>query len=95
MYTLQLHFFPPPFVLLQHEYLDKVLNATQQDLLVNLKLFFSVGVALVNCFVSFLKEIVTEVLFTPQLTSISPIPSLIRDQGRIYKTPPSLPHKTL
>ena len=28
--------FPPPFVLLQHEYLDKVLNATQQDLLVNL-----------------------------------------------------------
>ena len=32
MYT----FFPPPFVLLQHEYLDIVLNATQQDLLVNL-----------------------------------------------------------
>ena len=29
-------FFSPPFVLLQHEYLDKVLNATQQDLLVNL-----------------------------------------------------------
>ena len=29
-------FFPPPFVLLQHEYLDIVLNATQQDLLVNL-----------------------------------------------------------
>ena len=29
-------FFPPPFVLLQHEYLDKVLNAIQQDLLVNL-----------------------------------------------------------
>ena len=28
--------FPPPFVLLQHEYLDKVLNAIQQDLLVNL-----------------------------------------------------------
>ena len=28
-------FFPPPFVLLQHEFLDKVLNATQQDLLVN------------------------------------------------------------
>ena len=44
MYTLQLHFFPItflpnyilPFVLLQHEYLDKVLNITQQDLLVNL-----------------------------------------------------------
>ena len=32
MYT----FFPPPFVLLQYEYLDIVLNATQQDLLVNL-----------------------------------------------------------
>ena len=30
------YIFPPPFVLLQHEYLDKVLNATQQDLLVNL-----------------------------------------------------------
>jgi len=29
-------FFPPPFVLLQHEYLDKVLSAIQQDLLVNL-----------------------------------------------------------
>ena len=29
-------FFPPPFVLLQYEYLDIVLNATQQDLLVNL-----------------------------------------------------------
>jgi len=29
-------FFSPPFVLLQHEYLDKVLNAIQQDLLVNL-----------------------------------------------------------
>jgi len=28
--------FSPPFVLLQHEYLDKVLNAIQQDLLVNL-----------------------------------------------------------
>ena len=27
---------PPPFLLLQHEYLDKVLNAIQQDLLVNL-----------------------------------------------------------
>ena len=35
MYTLQLH-FSPPFFLLQHEYLDKVLNAIQQDLLVNL-----------------------------------------------------------
>ena len=32
MYTL--HFFP--FLLLQHEYLDKILNVTQQDLLVNL-----------------------------------------------------------
>ena len=30
------YIFPPPFVLLQHEYLDKVLNAIQQDLLVNL-----------------------------------------------------------
>ena len=30
-----IHFFPP-FVLLQYEYLDIVLNATQQDLLVNL-----------------------------------------------------------
>ena len=29
-------FFPPPFVLLQYEYLDIVLNATQQDLFVNL-----------------------------------------------------------
>jgi len=29
-------FFPPPFVLFQHEYLDIVLNATQQHLLVNL-----------------------------------------------------------
>jgi len=28
--------FPPPFLLLQHEYLDIVLNAIQQDLLVNL-----------------------------------------------------------
>ena len=36
MYTLQLQFFPPPFLLLQHEYLDIVLNAIQQDLLVNL-----------------------------------------------------------
>ena len=33
-------FFSPPFLLLQHEYLDKVLNATQQDLLVNLFFFF-------------------------------------------------------
>ena len=31
MYTLQLQFFPPPFLLLQHEYLDIVLNAIQQD----------------------------------------------------------------
>ena len=30
------YIFPPPFVLLQHEYLDKVLNATHQDLLVKL-----------------------------------------------------------
>src|SRR5512138_2108844 len=29
-------FFPPPFVLLQYKYQDIVLNATQQDLLVNL-----------------------------------------------------------
>ena len=29
MYTLQLQFFPPPFPLLQHEYLDIVLNAIQ------------------------------------------------------------------
>ena len=36
MYTLQLQFFPPPFLLLQHEYLDIVLNAIQRDLLVNL-----------------------------------------------------------
>ena len=28
--------FPPPFLLLQHEYLDIVLNAIQRDLLVNL-----------------------------------------------------------
>ena len=27
---------PPLFLLLQHEYLDKVLNAIQQDLLINL-----------------------------------------------------------
>ena len=31
MYT----FFSPPFVLLQYKYLDIVLDATQQDLLVN------------------------------------------------------------
>ena len=31
-----IHFFPPPIVLLQYEYLDIVLNASQQDLLVNL-----------------------------------------------------------
>ena len=30
------YIFPPAFLLLQHEYLDKVLNAIQQDLLVNL-----------------------------------------------------------
>ena len=30
------YIFPPPFLLLQHEYLDIVLNAIQQDLLVNL-----------------------------------------------------------
>ena len=36
MYTLQLQFFPPPFPLLRHEYLDIVLNAIQQDLLINL-----------------------------------------------------------
>lgn len=29
-------FFPPPFLLLRHEYLDIVLNAIQQDLLINL-----------------------------------------------------------
>ena len=29
-------FFPPSFLLLQHEYLEKVLNAIQQDLLINL-----------------------------------------------------------
>ena len=28
-------FFPPPFVLLRYKYLDIVLDATQQDLLVN------------------------------------------------------------
>ena len=33
---LHVYIFPPPFVLLQYEYLDIVLNATQQDLLVNL-----------------------------------------------------------
>ena len=33
---ITLTFYPPPFVLLQHEYPDIVLNATQQDLLVNL-----------------------------------------------------------
>ena len=30
-----IHFPPPPFVLLQYKYLDIVLDATQQDLLVN------------------------------------------------------------
>ena len=30
------YIFPPAFLLLQHEYLDIVLNATQEDLLVNL-----------------------------------------------------------
>ena len=34
--SLHVYIFPPPFVLLQYEYLDIVLNATQQDLLVNL-----------------------------------------------------------
>ena len=34
--VIYITFFPPPFVLLQHEYLDIVLNAIQQDLLVNL-----------------------------------------------------------
>ena len=33
---LHAYIFFPPFVLLQYEYLDIVLNATQQDLLVNL-----------------------------------------------------------
>ena len=33
--SLHVDFFSPPFVLLQYEYLDIVLNATQQDLLVN------------------------------------------------------------
>ena len=33
---LHVYIFPPPFVLLQYEYLDIVLNAIQQDLLVNL-----------------------------------------------------------
>ena len=36
LYVYITFFFSPPFVLLQHEYLDIVLNATQQDLLVNL-----------------------------------------------------------
>ena len=31
MYTLQLQFFPPPFLLLRHEDLDIVLNAIQHD----------------------------------------------------------------
>ena len=30
------YIFPPPFLLLHHEYLDKVFNAIQQDLLANL-----------------------------------------------------------
>ena len=34
--SLHVYIFPPPFVLLRYEYLDIVLNATQQDLLVNL-----------------------------------------------------------
>ena len=33
---LHVYNFLPPLVLLQYEYLDIVLNATQQDLLVNL-----------------------------------------------------------
>ena len=32
---LHVYIFPPPFVLLQYKYLDIVLDATQQDLLVN------------------------------------------------------------
>ena len=32
---LHVYIFPPPFVLLQYKYQDIVLNATQQDLLVN------------------------------------------------------------
>ena len=34
--AIKKYFVPPPFLLLQHEYLDKVLSAIQQDLLVNL-----------------------------------------------------------
>ena len=34
-YTYMYTFFPPLFVLLRCKYLDKVLNATQQDLIVN------------------------------------------------------------
>ena len=34
--SFHVYIFPPPFLLLQHEFLDIVLNATQQDLLVNL-----------------------------------------------------------
>ena len=34
-FLLHVYIFSPPFVLLQYKYLDIVLNATQQDLLVN------------------------------------------------------------
>ena len=34
-FLLHVYIFPPPFVLLQYKYQDIVLNATQQDLLVN------------------------------------------------------------
>ena len=34
-YTYMYTFFFPPFVLLRYKYLDIVLNATQQDLIVN------------------------------------------------------------
>ena len=35
-YIMVLSHSPPPLILLQYEYLDIVLNATQKDLLVNL-----------------------------------------------------------
>ena len=51
---LHLYIFSPPFVLLQYEYLDIVVNATQQDLLVNRTIFLNSTSACVAFFFSFL-----------------------------------------
>ena len=49
MYTLQLQFFPPPFLLLRHEYLDIVLNAIQQDLSFSCELHYPFSQYFYSC----------------------------------------------